>query len=49
MVTNNRNFDVMPDGEQFVIVVPEADDETEGEQAPPPQIIIVQNCYENMV
>ena len=44
----NRNFDIMPDGEQFVVVVRVADDETENEQVPAGQINVVLNWFEEL-
>ena len=41
-----RNYDVSPDGERFLFIDPVVIET--GEDAPPPQINIVLNCYENM-
>ena len=43
-----RNFDFMPNGERFVTVVPAVDGETEEEQAPPDQINIILNWFEEL-
>ena len=51
IVTNTsdrRDVDIMPDGERFVAVLPAADVETQGEQAPAGQINIVQNWFEEL-
>ncbi len=45
---DSRNFDVMPDGERFIAVVPVTVEETEDEEAPAGQINIVLNWFEEL-
>ena len=47
-IGNRRNFDIMPDGERFVVRVPVADEETEDEEAPAGQINIILNWFEEL-
>ena len=48
ILPGNRNFDIMPDGERFVVLVPVAVEETEDGQAPPDQINIILNWFEEL-